>query len=629
MNDPRSVLKKYWGFDNFKYPQEEIIRQVLDGKDVLAVLPTGFGKSLTYQVAGLLSGGITLVISPLISLMQDQVESLRRKDILAEAVTGRLSQRELRVKLDNVLHGKYPFLFLSPERLQNAVVGSYLEIMPVRLLAVDEAHCVSEWGHDFRPDYLRIKDIRNLFPETPVLALTATAQKKTVEDIIRGLNLQNPVIYKLPVRRKNLALHVYKLEDKLGFLIDLLNNEKGSGIIYANTRRNAMALSENLKNKGISCDFFHGGLTRKEKDEKLSNWKEGKTQVMVATTAFGMGIDKADVRFVVHYQLPWSLENYVQEVGRAGRDGLPAYAYLLFNDEDLSVFKRMLEWQLPSFETVRAVAQRLYSSFFIAEGEGKDREEEMDIIAWSRKRGFIPYVVSVVLNILEKYGMIMILNETDRRPVVRVTASAGEVREFTTSETYADHPLRKVLETLVRAYPDIAGYPTRIDMNVIGNHLEMSPQTLEKKLEALHRYGWIEYRKYTGNTRIRFLRNRDDLALNMYRKEIMAHFDARRAKAEKMLDFVLQNKMCRQQYLSSYFDEVTEENCGLCDVCLCRDASPQSIQKQIEKILWEKGGTTIIALKRIIPCHELLSDTLRKMTDAGIIKYESGKYKIH
>ena len=627
MSDPREVLKKYWGYTSFKYPQEEIIGEVLSGKDVLAVLPTGFGKSVIYQVAGLCTGGVTVVISPLVSLMEDQVQNLRKIGILAEAVTGKLSGEQLRMKLDNVRYGKYPFLFLSPERLQNRTVQDYLSELPVRLITIDEAHCVSEWGHDFRPDYLRIKDLRKLLPGVPVLALTATAQPQTRADIIRKLEMQNPVVFKMPVRRENLAFSVIKSEDKFG-LVSTLLQDNTSAIVYVNTRRNTVFLAQYLQNHQIAADFFHGGLTQKEKKEKLEKWKNNEVPVMVATSAFGMGIDKPDVRKVIHFNIPWSLENYMQEAGRAGRDGKGSKAILIYHKEDVEMFQRLLELQLPSFELIKEVLTRLYSSFFIAYGEGAGVTVEADMREWARKRGYKVYQIGIILRILESTGMIMLLNETDRRPVVQVTETPERVREFIQDKTYDDHPLQKVLSALVKAYPDILEQPKRIDVKPLMKYLDINEEKLNKHLEKLHQYGWIEYKKYKGQTQIKFLRNRDDSAINMYAKEIRKFLENKREKALKVLEYVRNEQICRQRFLAEYFGENEVPDCGKCDVCLCRQTDEEQLEKEVLDVIQMHKGIALYHLKVRVTCPGLVEKIIRKLLEKKMIVERKGGFYI-
>jgi ATP-dependent DNA helicase RecQ len=382
MSKNLEILEKYWGFKNFRPLQEEIINAVLNGKDTLALLPTGGGKSICFQVPAMLKEGICIVVSPLIALMKDQVDNLLNKGIKAIAITSSMHKREIDIALDNCIHGNIKFLYLSPERLETEIVQVRLQKMNISLIAIDEAHCISQWGYDFRPSYLKIELLRELLPKTPVLALTATATKEVVKDIQEKLHFKKENVFQESFERKNVAYIVLNEEDKLARLLKLATNVKGTGIVYVRNRKTTQDIANYLISNQLSADFYHAGLDTKTREQKQNNWIQNKTRIIVCTNAFGMGIDKPDVRFVAHIDLPDSLEAYFQEAGRAGRDGKKSFAVLLYNASDKINLERNIELNFPTIDEIRQTYQALANYYQIATGAGLGTTYNFDITAF-------------------------------------------------------------------------------------------------------------------------------------------------------------------------------------------------------------------------------------------------------
>ena len=610
------ILKRYWGYDGFRYPQREIIGDLLNGRDVMAVLPTGFGKSLIYQVAGLALGKLTVVVSPLIALMEDQKDGLLRRGIKAEALTGRIGRERMRTLLDNVRFGDYRFLFLSPERLKHTLVRNFLPHLNVGLFVVDEAHCVSEWGHDFRPEYLEIGPWREHLPGVPFLALTATALPETRHDIAEQLQLQSPQEYILSFYRDNISYNVDLTENKFQRLGEHLKNA-GAAIVYVGTRKKTVDISRMLREQGIRADFFHGGLPSEDKAGKLRDWLSGKTSVMVATSAFGMGIDKADVRLVIHFDIPWTPEQYVQESGRGGRDGKPARALALIDRADRESFFRLLELQTPPVEKIRDVYRKIVSRLHVAPGDGEGAELVADIKELSRQWGLPVYTLYVSLQILEKYGLIELDEQSARLSQVQILSEPAVV--YQVLQNQADGSLHwKVLENLVRSGVDIFDFPVKFSERRWAYQWEMKQEDLRRALERLKLLGWIAYEPGTDKLTIRLALPRDDDYINMHAAAIRKHMDIKRHKAEKMWEY-LQTGTCRVQFLKKYFREDDAEHfrCGRCDNCRRRKQALtlRQAEKQIIRLLKQMDYMDFTALAEHITDRELLHRALTRLLD--------------
>jgi len=619
MSDPLlRILKKYWGYENFRYPQREIIEAILKGKDVLAVLPTGFGKSLTYQVAGLAMQQPVIVISPLIALMDDQAESLRKRGIDAETVSGKLSPGELRTRLQNIRLGKYQFIFLSPERLQNPLVKNHLKLWNPGLICVDEAHCVSEWGHDFRPEYLKVKELRDIYPDIPLLALTATAKPETREDIIRQLEMRNPEVFVQSFYRDNIRYGVYRTPDKLRFIKNLLKDKKPA-IVYVNTRKQSVKTAAYLKDLRIEAAAFHGGLTDEEKKSLLRQWQQNRIRVMVATSAFGMGIDKEDVKHVIHAEIPWSLEQYVQESGRAGRNGMPANAFMVVGPKDENYFLKYLEWQLPSFEFIAEIARKLYETHYIAEGEGADLRLDFDLTEWARKWGYTPFQTASALKILESHGLILLENASKSQWEIFIPAAREAVREYIRNFKTVNRSA-SVMELLVRTFPDIFDYPVKISPNLLAKKWEMPVIDISKHFKNLRNQGWIEFTPATGNMQLIFLHNRQDSYLNMLKPHINRYLNNKRKKALQMLQYVNNTTICRVEFMRRYFEEENPAPCKKCDVCITRSQQDKNrLDKEILQFIRENQPADYHDIILKFGNKQQIDKILTKLIEADLI----------
>ncbi len=616
----REILRKYWGYTDFKPPQEEIIRETVAGRDVLAVLPTGFGKSLIYQVAGLARGGLTLVISPLTALMEEQAGDLMHRDIKALALTGRLGRRQLLTQLENVRFGRYRFLFLSPERLAHPLIRNHLPYMNVRLMVVDEAHCVSEWGHDFRPEYLQIGPFRDELGDVPLLALTATARPEVRQHIVAQLHMKNPAVFVRSFYRPNIHYAVMPTTDKLHTVHTLLRGGEPA-IVYVNTRKSTEAVSRYLNSRGLASSFFHGGLDNDEKKQRLHRWLEGRTPVMVATNAFGMGINKGDVRHVIHLEVPRSLEQYVQESGRAGRDGLPARATILYAPDDKENSRRQLKWLWPGFETIRDTYVRLMGHLAVAPGEGEGSEFWIDLAALARRWQMPLYMLYGILRILENYGLIRIDDGIKPYSKVQILAEPGTLRQVL--ENQADsgkHWL--VLRYLSRSFPSIFDYPVTVHEKKWASTWEMDHEELRRQLAFLQRLGWIQYEPGHDKTAILITANRQDEYLNMHRRAIMNHLRIKWQKWETVWQYIA-HRDCRVGFMKNYFGEEPDFRCGHCDNCKRNTLERGEKTARLARMLRNAGGRTWAELLAEFPDEAWLEKTLRSWLDSRQIEMDA------
>ena len=418
MISAKEILQEYWGFSSFREPQEAIINTVLQNKDTITLLPTGGGKSICFQVPALIKEGVCIVISPLIALMQDQVESLQKRNIKATTIKSGSSQNEIITLFDNIKFGNFKFLYISPERLQSTFIQQKIKELNISFVAIDEAHCISEWGHDFRPSYRNIKIVRELIPNLNFIALTATANKRVLEDISKNLELEEPSVFKKSFERENLAYQIFSVEDKLLRLEQIFTKTKTPAIVYVNSRKKTVEIANFLNSKKFKSSFYHGGLSSKEKQNSFENWMTEKTPIMISTNAFGMGIDKSNVGIVVHYDLPLSIENYIQESGRAGRNNKKSFAVLLKNENDISVYKKQIEKSLPSILEIKEVHRKLYQYFRISNGEITENHYAFNILEFSKTYDFSVLKVDAILKILSNNGIIELTNTYNQKSTV-------------------------------------------------------------------------------------------------------------------------------------------------------------------------------------------------------------------
>ncbi|MCF6185267.1 MAG: RecQ family ATP-dependent DNA helicase, partial [Bacteroidales bacterium] len=591
MSTYKQILTKYWGYSKFRPLQEEIIKSVAEEKkDVLGLLPTGGGKSVIFQVAALASEGFCLVITPIIALMKDQVENLKEKGIKAAAVYSGMSKDEIDIVLNNAVFGAYKFLYLSPERLATQIFLTRLPDMNINYVAVDEAHCISQWGYDFRPSYLNIAKIRKIIPDIPFIALTATATPKVAEDIQDKLLFKEHNLFSKSFERKNLIYIVREVEDKLKYLLKIVVKETVSGIVYVRSRKKTFEISKYLAGKGISVDYFHAGIDAKHKDIKQNNWKTGKTRVIVATNAFGMGIDKHNVRFVVHIDLPDSPEAYFQEAGRAGRDGKTAYAVLLYHKSDKINFEKRIKSNFPEISQIKRVYSALCNYYQIPEGEGKGLIRAFNIRDFVTKFKLPIQTVLSSLKILQSEGYLDFTEDNFTPSKVLFTVNREDLYRYQVANKNFDSFIKLIL----RSYTGLFSNYTSIDEDYLAKKAHCKPEIIYGYLEKLAEHNII---KYIPQRKIPFIifiserLNEKDLLISQ------EHYRERKERyvkrAEAMINYAESKAKCRSQILLNYFGEKNAYRCGECDVCKRRNKLNISnyefdlINNEIKKILKE------------------------------------------
>jgi ATP-dependent DNA helicase RecQ len=625
----REILKEYWKHDSFRPLQEEIIQSVLLGSDTLALLPTGGGKSVCFQVPGLAREGICLVISPLIALMKDQVESLREKGIEAVAITSGMSKREVDVALDHCIYGPVKFLYLSPERLLSELVTERIRYMNVNLIAVDEAHCISQWGYDFRPPYLHIADLRAIHPEVPVLALTATATAEVREDIQQKLLFKKPNVYQKSFERSNISYVVQHEENKYGKLLDVANGVPGTGIVYVRSRRETFEIAKFYQDNGISADFYHAGLTTELRSQRQEKWKTGQTRIIVATNAFGMGIDKADVRFVIHKDAPESLEAYYQEAGRAGRDEQKAYAILLYNSGDRVRLEKNLELNFPSVEEIKQVYHSLGSYCQLAFGTGEGISFDLDISDFCTQFKLDISKTLNALKFLEK-DEYLAFNESVFLPSrFRFEVLNEQLYNFQIQNSSWD----PFIKTILRSYGGAFENYVRLREFELARRAGLSVQQVMEALHQLQDFGILNYIPQTDQPQVTYLKPRQPIAHVYIDKK---YIEQRKAIYRKKLEAVIayaEHQQCRSQMLLAYFDEHNAAKCGVCDVCIAEKKRLNSsnmfdsIADEVFHLL-TISSLSIGALVKTIKAGEEKErlNTIRLLLDAGKIKTDGERY---
>lgn len=558
------ILEQYWGFSSFRPAQEEIINSVLNGRDTVALLPTGGGKSLCYQLPALAHEGTCIVISPLIALMDDQVSALQKKGIKAMKITGGISFRDLGVLLDNALFGNYKFLYLSPERLQQEIVQNYIRRMNVSLIAVDEAHCISQWGNDFRPAYKNIAPIRDLQPLAPILALTATATPEVLADMIAELKMEHPAVFQNSFVRENLSYQVFYEEDKLYKAEQLLKKNTGAAIVYVRSRQKTIEMSNYFNSLGITCVYYHGGLSAKEKEERLELWLSNQVSTVVATNAFGMGIDHPHVRYVIHLQIPESPESYFQEAGRAGRDGDFSQAVLLYNEHDKITAKNQYINSLPEVAQIKEIYRKLNNYFQISYGEGEFTQHEFDFAKFCQLYGFNTILTYNALNTLDRLGVIQLSEEFGQKTIIQFLIPSQELLAYFKN----DLRLSVIGKTILRMYGGIFEAPTAIDLNLVVTKTGQSKKTIISALQKMAAQDVIHLKLQTTDASILFLVPReDDRTINMISREIKARNRQKKSQVKAMLDYIENTTTCRSIQLVTYFGEKQLKKCGICSVC--------------------------------------------------------------
>lgn len=587
--NPKILLQHYWGHQDFRGSQENIIQALLEQKDVMALLPTGGGKSVCYQIPAMAQEGICIVVSPLIALIQDQINSLKEKGIKCAALVGGMSFEELDHTLDNCLYGGYKFLYLSPERLQQSMVQERIAQMHVNVIAIDEAHCISEWGQDFRPAYLKCNVLRQLQPTAPIIALTATATPKVVKDIKEHLLLQNTSVFKDSFARKNIAFNVVHAEDKFFQLKHLLGTSTGSAIIYTRTRKSTLEISNYLMLQGIKSDFFHGGLSQSDKTKKLKLFLQNDFRVMVATNAFGMGVDKPDIRLVIHYQIPDSIENYFQEAGRAGRDGEPAAAYILTSEDAVARTKNQFLTNLPEVDFLKLLFRKLCSYLLIAYGEGSGQTYGLDLNAFCEQYQLRPGKVYAGLQMLDQNSVLVLTQNFKVKTSIQFTCSKERVFQW-----LDNHPsLTGVVQSILRTYGGIFEYETTINPQLISKKAEAVLPKVMDTLKKLAQDAIITIKSIQEDLSLQFLVPReDDLTINTFSKKVKQLNATKAYKLQQMLAYLEQQQLCRQLYILNYFGEKDTAPCGTCDVCQKQNKTTISLKRQIYTLLKKQTLTS-------------------------------------
>jgi len=570
MSSSLSILRSYWKFDSFRPLQEDIINSVLSKKDTLALLPTGGGKSICFQVPALMNKGLCLVVSPLIALMKDQVENLRRKGITAHALHSGMDRKDVINTLKIAANSNCKFLYVSPERLQTAVFKEYLPALGVELIAVDEAHCISQWGYDFRPPYLRIAALRTELPGVPILALTASATPAVQTDIIEKLEFGQHNVFRQSFERPNLSYSVFKVLSKNNKLLEILANVPGTGIVYCRSRKHTKDIASLLQQHGIKADHYHAGLSSTERSDRQQKWITGTTRVMVCTNAFGMGIDKPDVRTVVHIDLPDSLENYYQEAGRAGRDGKRSYAVLLYHEAELKDLEKQPDVHYPSIEIIKTVYQALMNHLQLPAGAGRENYYEFDLKEFVRKFSLDIQLVISALSILNQEEILSMNEQVFLPPTVQFTIHKNGLYQFELEHPEYD-PLMK---TLLRTYEGIYDYPTSISERFLAKLLSKDEEFVVKQLQYLHQVAVIDYHPQKEKPQIYFYADRvrtEDLHVNLQNIELRKQ--SYTARIRKMLEYIMQTSACRSTFIGAYFGDEKVRACNICDNCLKQKSS--------------------------------------------------------
>jgi ATP-dependent DNA helicase RecQ len=629
---PESILKQYWGFDTFRPMQRDIIQSALDGRDTLALLPTGGGKSICFQVPALCTEGVCVVVSPLIALMKDQVQNLKNRGIAAAAIYSGMNYRDIDRLFDNAVYGGLKFLYLSPERLMTELAIERIRRMKVSFIAVDEAHCISQWGYDFRPSYLQIANIRDFLPTTPIIALTATATPDVVEDIIKKLDFKREFkVFQQDFNRANLSYVVRNVEQKESKLLEILTKTSGSGIVYVRNRKRTKELAHFLQSHKIKADFYHAGLTPEERSQRQDDWIDDKTRIIVSTNAFGMGIDKPNVRTVVHMDLPDSLEGYFQEAGRGGRDGQKAYAVLLFNKEDVASLEYQFEMSFPEMREIRQVYGALGSYLQLAVGGGVGESFDFNIVEFTQRFNF---------EILKAYACFRVLEQDGWLAFTEGVFFPASMQILIDREKLYDYQLKNkafdlVLKGILRAFPGVLNDNVSFNELSLAQFLRMSVIDLEKILNHLSLDGIIEYRLKKDKPQLTFIREKVDnqsltidYTLYMFRKKRAEY------RMKKAIEYT-ELGICRSQQLLHYFGQKDSKPCGVCDICIeqertALDSNDFDIFKEkITRLLKREP----LALKEIVDSftekhRTKVIQTIGFLIDEGVLLRENDKFNL-
>ena len=617
------VLKEYWGYDSFRPKQEEIVRTALDGKDVLAILPTGGGKSVCFQVPAMMKDGIAIVVTPLIALMKDQVQNLNDRGIKAMCINAGMGRREVDNALNNALYGDYKFLYVSPERIGTRMFQGYVQEMNVSYIVVDEAHCISQWGYDFRPDYLRIGELRKIV-DAPIIALTATATPSVADDIMEKLGFEEKCLIKSGFERPNLSYIVRECEDKLGQLLNICNGVNGTGIVYVRSRKKTEELAAFLTSNGISASFYHAGLGQDTRTERQEAWKADKIRIMVCTNAFGMGIDKPDVRFVVHFDVPDSPEAYFQEAGRGGRDGGRSFAVVLWNSTDTKRLRQLATVSFPSLEYIEDIYHKIHIHYDIPYDTGAGRQLKFDLEEFCKHFGLQRSSAYYAIRYIERTDHWTMSEDMDISTKVQISADRNELYDL----DLPDPKMIDVLELMMRRYTGLFSYPVPVDENYLASHAGISVPVLRQLLYRLSLEHVIRYVPCDHATVIFLHHDRlrpKNVNLDPKRYEMLK--DSFMSRMQRMIDYVSEDSICRSSYLLEYFGQNESAACGTCDICRASKTSEDTLPARMASCINDElsdGYTLNDVLARFAAPgkytpEECLS-VLRQLIDSGSVR---------
>ncbi|WP_452600939.1 RecQ family ATP-dependent DNA helicase [Pontimicrobium sp. MEBiC06410] len=620
MQHPIQILEHYWNFTAFKPLQEDIIDAVINGDDTFALLPTGGGKSLCFQIPALHKPGICIVISPLIALMKNQVQALQDKGIKAMALTSGISYSQLDTLLDNCIYGNYKFLYLSPERLQQDIVKERIRQMNVNLIAVDEAHCISQWGNDFRPAYKNITLLRELQPTVNVIALTASATPEVVDDIIKELDFIKPKIFKQSFSRSNLAYMVFEEEDKLYRIEAILKKNPQSSIIYVRNRKATLDISQFLERKNFTATYYHGGLSNAEKDKNLELWMHNQKQVMVATNAFGMGIDKPDVKTVIHVNLPESIESYFQEAGRAGRNGKKAFAVILKTKNDEQLITNQFLKVLPSVDFIKIIYRKLSSYFQISYGEGIDQTFDFNFNLFCKTYNFNPILAYNALLLLDRTSIITLSKQFNNRTQVQFIVSNASL--FRYLETHAE--INIIVKSILRTYGGIFEQETKINTVLIAEKASVKEAVVINVLAQLEKAEIISLKRSKTDAQITYIEPREDnKTINRIATIIKQQNNLRKKQVESVLSYVSNNTICKSVQLLTYFQEKNTKDCGICSVCIKKSKKKTQKNKSVKNYILEALEEKHLSSRELFESssftEEQIKNTLKELLEHNII----------
>ena len=617
---PHEVLKEYWGYDSFRPKQEEIVNAALEERDVLAILPTGGGKSICFQVPAMLRDGIAIVVTPLIALMKDQVQNLTDRGIKALCVNAGMGPREVELTLNNAAFGDFKFLYVSPERLGTRMFQAYLQQMNVSYIIVDEAHCISQWGYDFRPDYLNIGAIRELL-DAPVIALTATATPKVADDIMERLRFKEKCLIKSGFERPNLSYIVRNCEDKPGQLLSICSNVAGTGIVYVRSRKKTEEISAFLAANGVSSSFYHAGLGPDSRSDRQAKWKSGEIRVMVCTNAFGMGIDKPDVRFVVHFDVPDSPEAYFQEAGRGGRDGKRSFAVLLWNNQDIKRLKQIATVSFPSLEYIEDIYHKVHAFYEIPYDTGMGRQLKFDLDAFCRHFKLQRQAAYYAILYIERTGHWTLSEDVDISTKIQIAVT----RDYLYDIEFEDSRMPRIMEMMMRRYTGIFSYPVPIDEDYIASQIGVQVPMLRQLLYKISLEHVIRYIPCDHATVLYLHHDRlrpKNINLDPEKYDLLK--GASDSRMQKMIDYVQEEDVCRSSYLLEYFGQADSADCGTCDVCRSgKKNSDKSLEtKLIEYVNGKSGRYTLSEISTRFtsaenPDSDSFATVLRRLIDQG------------